>query len=225
MVDLYADFAYARLTTAVSVGATQISVDTTARMPTNDVLAKGEFWVTLDTPTPEVVQLVSVVDATTLQISAASKAQDAGYYVKGSWTAAMARRSRSAFYRFDTIDQLPTYDADLYEDGDAAFVRADKSLYALDGGVWVRVDAEPGYRRYVDLGNAHFAGTGGASVALAIDAGLRSAGLSGAAAASAVPAYLTGLNGASAGLATGVGAFTIAVAVTDTYTDQYGASY
>lgn len=122
--DLYANFAYCKCTGPVGAGDTTIVVDDISRLPTilQDGTAFGDvipaFWMTFDsalgaTNTFEIVRVTNV-DATTKTLTVArgqegtaAVAHDAGTYLKGTFTADMARRAAGADLVTALTDPIP----------------------------------------------------------------------------------------------------------------------
>jgi hypothetical protein len=133
MADLYYDFVFGTLASSSAVGDTVVSLDDVSSFPSNTVLAKGDFWVTLDSslthPNSFESVKVTAVDTTakTLTVSPAlSQPHSIGTTAKGSITAGVLGRLRAGL----TGTTVPSgTDSDLYRIGDRFFEQSTGLTY------------------------------------------------------------------------------------------------
>lgn len=147
MADLYRDFVFTRCTTPVGTTDTAISVEDVSLFPSNNVLARGEFYVAFESSlsyphTFEICRLTSVTTATkTLNLVRAQGGTTAQShaivtYIKGTLTADMVRRARQGF----AGTTAPSPDADVFVQGDRFYNSTENRYYAFTGKAGWLVD-------------------------------------------------------------------------------------
>jgi hypothetical protein len=152
VADLYANFAYAKLSAGISATDTVLTVDDTSRFPSAANLAAGEFWATIEDPlTTGAFEIVRITGKTSnsltvvrAQEGTAGVIHPTGVYIKSTLSAAVLRRARAAFvFTTATMPTTPV-SAVLYVPGDFFFnettgivsvVKSDYTLQALGASV------------------------------------------------------------------------------------------
>lgn len=122
MVDYLKDFAYCKLTANCTAIDTTLSVDDTSRLPSNSLLSRSDFYLTIEsTFTAGLFEIVKVLSKTSSSLTVTRGADDStaashstGDYLKGSLSANQYKRSRATL----TGVGYPPGDADLFSAGD-----------------------------------------------------------------------------------------------------------
>lgn len=140
MADVYRDLVYTRNTSAIGTADTSIQVEDVSLFPSSVLLAKSDFWLTIESSlsypnTFEIVKLTSVNTSTkTLtvvraQAGTVASAHSIATYIKGTLTSDMLRRVRSGLYG----TTLPAPDADIFLPGDRFYHQTEARYYAFTG--------------------------------------------------------------------------------------------
>jgi len=160
MADLYRDFVFTRCTTPVASTDLNVSVEDVSLFPSNNVLARGEFYVAFESSlsyphTFEICRVVSVNTATkTLTLLRAqggstAQAHPIVTYIKGTLTADMVRRARQGFQGATA----PSPDLDVFVVGDRYFNTTENRYYAFTGKAGWFVDTFTRAASALTLGN------------------------------------------------------------------------
>lgn len=200
MADVYQDFVFAALTGDIDDTISAWVVDDVTSLPSNALLAKGDFWLVAESalvhpPSFEIVKLTSVdISSSTLTVlrgqrGTAGVAHPAGTLLKGALTTDMLRQIRGGNYGL----QLPPPDGDLFAPGDRFYCTGEGVFYQHTG-LQLRFALEsftPAYTTDSLTDVIPTAGTGGALVGCRLHwhqvEGVIAASASGARANNAVP--------------------------------------
>lgn len=140
MTDLYSDFVYTRTLVDIDATATTIDVEDVSLFPSNTVLAKGDLWLTFESPLtyPNTFEVVKVTSVDTVnktltvvrgQDGTTAAAHPFGTYLKGALTAGMLHRARAGL----SGTTVPTgTDPDLYQAGDPFYETSTGKSYVYD---------------------------------------------------------------------------------------------
>lgn len=140
MADLYRDFVFAALAGPVDDSTSAWLVDDTSSMPSEALLAKGEFWLVAESPLVhppsfEIVKLTGVdIASSTLTVvrgqrGTAAAPHASGTMVKGALTTDMIRQIRGGA----TDSRVPPPDGDVYAPGDRFYSVGDGGFYEFTG--------------------------------------------------------------------------------------------
>lgn len=140
MADVYRDFAFAALAGDIDDATSAWAVDDVTSLPSNALLAKGDFWVVAESalvhPSSfEIVKLTGVdISTATLTVlrgqrGTARVAHPAGTLLKGALTTDMLRQIRGGNYG----PRLPPPDGDLYAPGERFYCTGEGVFYEHTG--------------------------------------------------------------------------------------------
>lgn len=141
MPDLYYDFVFGQVNATINSGDTTATLDDVSTFPSNTMLAKGDFYVTFDSPLthPSTFEVVKVTNVNTtskvITFTPSSAGHAIGTAVKGTLTAGMLQRIRAGL----SGSSVPAQDNSIYSVGDQFLLTATNQLYVYTASGFVPI--------------------------------------------------------------------------------------